>query len=68
MPVTLVGNVYYADDPDRLIFRRVWPEVDEGELDDPKWVTLGCNADRTAVMEKVAADSSEASAPMLGAP
>lgn len=35
MAVTLVGIVYYADDPERKVFRLVYPEVDDGELDSP---------------------------------
>jgi len=63
-----VGNVYYADDPHQAIFRRVWPQHDDSELDDPQWVTMGCDPQRTAVLVKVPADSPDASAPMTGLP
>ncbi len=64
----LIGNVYYADDPERLIFRRIWPTSDNSELDDPQWVTIGCDPSRQAVLIKVPADSPEATAPMIGLP
>jgi hypothetical protein len=35
MPVTKIGLVYYADDPDKKIFRRVFPTLDDSELDGP---------------------------------
>lgn len=35
MPVTMVGIVYYADDPEKKVFRIVYPEVDDSELDQP---------------------------------
>lgn len=35
MPVTMVGIVYYADDPDKKVFRLVFPEFDDSELDGP---------------------------------
>lgn len=35
MPVTKVGIVYYADDPTRRVFRVVFPEHDDAELDQP---------------------------------
>lgn len=35
MPVTMVGIVYYADDPEKRVFRIVYPEFDDKELDEP---------------------------------
>jgi len=32
MPVTKIGLVYYADDPNKRIFRCVKPEIDDSEL------------------------------------
>ena len=32
---TLVGIVYYADDPDKKVFRIIYPEFDDRELDQP---------------------------------
>lgn len=52
-----IGYVYYADDPERRVFRKVLPNYALGEtdavLDDPTWVTLGCDPARKAVMAKV---------------
>lgn len=67
MPTTKVGLVAYADDPE-AIFRKVYPAADEGELDDPRWVTEGCDPTRLAMMRKVDADSLAAAAPMTGTP
>jgi hypothetical protein len=66
----MVGIVYYADDVDQKIFRKVYLArgEDETQLDDPKWITLGCNPNRTAVMVKVADDDPLALGPMTGAP
>ena len=66
MPVTLVGLVSYADDG--KVFRKVYPTVDDSELDDRRWVTEGCNPSRTAVMRKVRAWMPEATADMTGTP
>lgn len=63
---SLIGNVYYEDDPDHLIFRRVYPTNDDSELDDPKWVTEGVNPERIAVMIKVPKDSQEATDDLTG--
>jgi hypothetical protein len=35
MTVTQWGIVYYADDPDRTVFRVIMPEQDDVELDEP---------------------------------
>lgn len=35
MPVTQIGLVYYADDPHKRVFRRVYPEFSNAELDQP---------------------------------
>lgn len=51
MAVTQVGVVAYADDPTRP-FRIVYPRVDDSELDDPQWTTLGCDRSRRAVLTK----------------
>lgn len=34
MPVTKVGLVYYADDPDKKIFRVIFPIVDDSEIEE----------------------------------
>jgi hypothetical protein len=58
MPVTQVGIIYYADDPDKNVFRIVTPTEDDSELDQPDpqygdWTVFGTDPDRVAVMEKV---------------
>lgn len=58
MPVTQVGIVYYADDPDKKVFRIVTPTEDDSELDrpDPKfgeWTVFGVDPNRIAIMDKV---------------
>jgi hypothetical protein len=84
-----IGNVYYADDPDKKIFRRVYPTIGElvrklsaagytieqiaaavesAELEDPQWVTMGCDPSRKAILEKVPANNSDVNAPMIGLP
>ena len=70
MAVVMVGLVYYADDPNKAVFRQVFQmDTDpKNELDDPTWVTMGCDPSRTAIMVKVAPDSPEAAAPMTGTP
>ena len=68
MPVTLIGNVYYEDDPYRKTFRRVYPTNDDAELDDPQWTTVGCDPNRKAVMDKVPVNSDDAISPMDGLP
>ncbi len=35
MSLDLVGIVYYADDPERKVFRIVYPQLDDAELDLP---------------------------------
>jgi hypothetical protein len=66
----MTGLVYYADDPDQNIFRKVSlsPGDDESVLDETRWVTDGCDPTRTAVMLKVADDDPRASAEMTGTP
>lgn len=58
MPVTQVGIVYYADDPDKKVFRVVTPTADDNELDQPdpkfgEWTVFGVDQNRIAVMDKV---------------
>lgn len=58
MPVTQVGVVYYADDPDKKVFRVVAPTNDDSELDRPdpefgEWTVFGVDPARVAVMDKV---------------
>jgi len=65
MPVTQIGIVYYADDPDQKVFRLVMPTHNDSELDapDPKygeWTVFGIEPDRIAVLEKVLAGSARA--------
>jgi hypothetical protein len=65
MPVTQVGIVYYADDPDKKVFRVVTPTHDDSELDAPdpqhgEWHVFGLDPARPAVMEKVARSSDRA--------
>lgn len=56
MPITLVGYVSYTDDPTGSIFRKVMPEFDDNELDDPvvilRETTNGLDPTRTAIMTK----------------
>lgn len=63
MAVTKVGLVYYADDPEKKVFRRVYPVTDDAELDDKlsihEWKTVGTNPRRKAVFEVVDAGSVE---------
>ena len=47
-----LGIVYYADAPDQ-VFRVVYPTANESELDDPRWITEGCDPARKAVLLKV---------------
>ena len=35
MPITLIGIVYYEDDPEKKVFRIIYPTVDDKELDEP---------------------------------
>ena len=52
-----MGLVYYADDPDKKVFRRVYPVYAQGEtdavLDDPQWVTVGLDGIRPVILAKV---------------
>jgi hypothetical protein len=60
--------VYYADNPERKVFRRVYPSEDDSELDDPQWTTLGCDPTRMAILDKVSVNSDDAISPMNGTP
>lgn len=53
MPVTKVGIVFYADDPEKKVFRIVYPERDDRELRDPQWTSLGTDPNRRAVLLEV---------------
>lgn len=58
MAVTQVGIVYYADDPDKKVFRVVTPTFYDNELDVPdpaqgSWTVFGVDPTRRAVLEKV---------------
>lgn len=68
--IVQVGNVYYEDDPDKKVFRQVFQEDTDppDELDDPRWITEGCDPARTAVLVKVAPDSPEANVEITGLP
>lgn len=68
MAITQVGLVYYADDPDKKIFRKVFPTVDDAELNAPCWTVDGVDIRRKAVLIKVPFESAEAVAPMTGTP
>lgn len=52
----LVGLVFYKDDPTAAIFRAVYLTGDDkdSELDNPRWVTEGCDPSRVAVMKVMA--------------
>lgn len=65
MAVTMVGIVYYLDDPEKKVFRKVYPSLDDSELDDPQWVTLGIDPSRIAWLEKVPVGGDP---PMTGTP
>lgn len=58
MPITLIGLVSYADDPTGSVFRKVFPTIDDSELDDPALVTDGLDPTRTAVLTKYPIDTS----------
>lgn len=68
MPVTMVGLVYYADDPNKNIFRKVYPVDDDSELDNPEWTTARVDPNRRAVLVRVPRNSPRANAPMTGTP
>lgn len=68
MAVTQVGIVYYQDDPAQGVFRIVYPQLDDSELDDPRWTTEGCNPDRVAVLAKVTPDDPRVIAGFTGTP
>lgn len=63
-----VGIVYYEDDPARRVFRIVYPEISESELDDPRWITEGLNPERTAFLEKVEPDDPRVLSGFSGTP
>ena len=67
MPATMIGVVYYDDDPDKKVFRKVYPTQDNSELDDPAHCTVGVDATRTAVLLKVPAND-DSKYPMTGTP
>lgn len=64
----MVGVVYYADDPGKNIFRIVYPQFDDAELNDPQWTTLGLDRTRTAVLVKCLPGDPLVTSPMTGAP
>jgi hypothetical protein len=71
MPVSLVGLVYYQDDPDKKTFRIVTPSFDDSELDVPdpivgEWTQFGIDPSRVAVMDKVALDDPRVAAGLTG--
>lgn len=68
MAITQVGLVFYEDDPEKKIFRKVYPTVDDAELNAPAWTTEGVNQTRKAVLVKVPVGSPEALADMTGIP
>lgn len=71
MGVTLLGFVYYSDDPHARVFRRVFPLYSDSELDGPVtgpngellvdgggnsgWTTFGLGGVRPVAMDKVSA-------------
>lgn len=71
MPVTQIGLVYYSDDPHKRVFRRVYPQHDDSELDQPPtdgngtaimngsvphtWTDFGVDTARPVAMDKVSA-------------
>lgn len=68
MPITQIGLVYYADDAEKKVFRKIYPTGDDSELDDPQWTTVAVDKDRTAILVKVLKDSPEALQEMTGTP
>ena len=68
MAVTQIGLVYYLDDATHAVFRKVYPTLDDSELDGIRWVTEGCDPARLAVMQRVPIESPEAQAEMTGTP
>lgn len=52
---TVIGLVWYADDPHKRVFRKVFlsPGDPESELDNPRWVKEGCDPARVAVIRKI---------------
>lgn len=54
---SVVGLVGYSDTPD-VFFRVVYPQPDDPDtvLDDPKWITDGCDLTRDRTIIKVAKD------------
>lgn len=67
----MIGLVYYSDDPDKKVFRRVYPSPSDNVLavlSDPQWTTLGLPSSRAAVLVQVDESSSMALAGMTGTP
>lgn len=56
--------------PNGAVFRKVFlqPGEDPAVLDDPNWVTFGCDPKREAVMFKLPADHPAVGAPFTGKP
>jgi hypothetical protein len=69
MTLPLIGLVYYADDPEQRVFRKVYPMPGDpaNVLDQPRWITEGCDPSRKAVLRKVWSESEIALAPATGA-
>lgn len=66
MSVTLIGLVSYEDDG--KVFRKVYPEHDDSELDDPQWTTDGCDPTRKAVLHKIPIEHTDVHTPFTGTP
>ena len=66
--VTKMGIVYYADDPDKVVFRKVYPTADDRELNDQRWVTEGCDPSRCAIIETIDTISPHATVSVIGMP
>lgn len=66
----MIGIVYYLDDPEKKVFRKVFlsPGDTENVLDNAEWVTVGVDPNRTAVLEKIADDDPRAVGDMNGLP
>ena len=66
----MMGLVYYADDPDKRVFRKVYlvPGETWVEFTNPKHVIEGVDPSRKAVLVLVDDNSEAARAPMTGVP
>lgn len=71
----MIGLVAYADTvtsdlPYGTPFRRVFPQPTDPPdiLDDPQWITMGCDPTREAVMFKLPEDHPAVGAPFTGKP